>query len=133
MSWSRAQKRSFMRITGLREYHQGSYFTANMFVERVYGGSIEYKEADQRSIARSAVLEPHRQKQKTRKASDYAGFSMLQQTSPSERITRNWWWVLRGSNSRPTPCKGAALPTELSTRSESPLFQLAHSALKQQA
>src|SRR6266571_5075543 len=24
------------------------------------------------------------------------------------------WWVLRGSNSRPTPCKGAALPTELS-------------------
>ena len=25
------------------------------------------------------------------------------------------WWVLRGSNSRPTPCKGAALPTELST------------------
>src|SRR6476620_4440439 len=26
------------------------------------------------------------------------------------------WWVLRGSNSRPTPCKGAALPTELSTR-----------------
>ena len=27
------------------------------------------------------------------------------------------WWVLRGSNSRPTPCKGAALPTELSTQS----------------
>src|SRR5690606_13389057 len=27
------------------------------------------------------------------------------------------WWVLRGSNSRPTPCKGAALPAELSTRS----------------
>ena len=26
------------------------------------------------------------------------------------------WWVLRGSNSRPTPCKGAALPTELNTR-----------------
>ena len=26
------------------------------------------------------------------------------------------WWVLRGSNSRPTPCKGAALPTELSTQ-----------------
>src|SRR5688572_12007309 len=26
------------------------------------------------------------------------------------------WWVLRGSNPRPTPCKGAALPTELSTR-----------------
>src|ERR1051325_3754753 len=26
------------------------------------------------------------------------------------------WWVLTGSNRRPTPCKGAALPTELSTR-----------------
>src|SRR6476660_333881 len=26
------------------------------------------------------------------------------------------WWVLRGSNPRPTPCKGAALPAELSTR-----------------
>src|SRR4051794_28569878 len=29
------------------------------------------------------------------------------------------WWVLRGSNPRPTPCKGAALPTELSTRAAS--------------
>src|SRR5213595_3157605 len=29
------------------------------------------------------------------------------------------WWVLRGSNPRPTPCKGAALPTELSTRMRS--------------
>ena len=26
------------------------------------------------------------------------------------------WWVLRGSNPRPSPCKGDALPTELSTR-----------------
>src|SRR5690606_21179367 len=26
-----------------------------------------------------------------------------------------FWWVLTGSNRRPTPCKGAALPTELST------------------
>jgi hypothetical protein len=25
------------------------------------------------------------------------------------------WWVLTVSNRRPTPCKGAALPTELST------------------
>src|SRR5436305_14731127 len=25
------------------------------------------------------------------------------------------WWVLTGSNRRPTPCKGAALPAELST------------------
>src|SRR5574337_1302276 len=31
------------------------------------------------------------------------------------------WWVLTGSNRRPTPCKGAALPTELSTPSE-PMF-----------
>lgn len=34
-----------------------------------------------------------------------------------EAIRETEWWVLRGSNSRPTPCKGAALPTELSTRS----------------
>jgi hypothetical protein len=27
------------------------------------------------------------------------------------------WWVLTVSNRRPTPCKGAALPTELSTPS----------------
>src|SRR5665648_1288108 len=26
------------------------------------------------------------------------------------------WWVLRGSNPRPSPCKGDALPAELSTR-----------------
>jgi hypothetical protein len=28
------------------------------------------------------------------------------------------WWVLTGSNRRPTPCKGAALPTELNTPHE---------------
>ena len=28
----------------------------------------------------------------------------------------NPWWVLRGSNPRPSPCKGDALPAELSTR-----------------
>src|SRR3989337_841278 len=28
----------------------------------------------------------------------------------------HWWWVLTGSNRRPSPCKGDALPTELSTR-----------------
>ena len=27
-----------------------------------------------------------------------------------------YWWVLTGSNRRPTPCKGAALPTELRTQ-----------------
>jgi hypothetical protein len=26
------------------------------------------------------------------------------------------WWALRGSNPRPSPCKGDALPTELSAR-----------------
>src|SRR6056297_4196304 len=26
------------------------------------------------------------------------------------------WWVLKGSNLRPSPCKGDALPAELSTR-----------------
>src|SRR3989337_2081686 len=30
--------------------------------------------------------------------------------------SRSLWWVLRGSNSRHSPCKGDALPTELSTR-----------------
>ena len=32
-----------------------------------------------------------------------------------EKKSRSWW-MLRVSNSRPTPCKGAALPTELSIR-----------------
>src|SRR5690606_13445870 len=32
------------------------------------------------------------------------------------------WWVLTGSNRRPTPCKGAALPAELSTRSGTTRF-----------
>jgi hypothetical protein len=27
-----------------------------------------------------------------------------------------FWWVLRGSNPRPSPCKGDALPAELSTQ-----------------
>ena len=27
-----------------------------------------------------------------------------------------YWWVLQGSNLRPTACKAVALPTELSTR-----------------
>ena len=31
------------------------------------------------------------------------------------------WWVLRGSNPRHSPCKGDALPAELSTR-QSPKF-----------
>src|SRR5947199_4733227 len=31
------------------------------------------------------------------------------------RRDRRVWWVLRGSNSRHSPCKGDALPTELST------------------
>src|ERR1700722_10561371 len=33
------------------------------------------------------------------------------------------WWVLRGSNPRPSPCKGDALPAELSTPlEEAPKF-----------
>jgi hypothetical protein len=41
----------------------------------------------------------------------------------AKRQRRTWvrlvligWWVLTGSNRRPTPCKGAALPAELSTQ-----------------
>ena len=30
--------------------------------------------------------------------------------------TLQTWWVLTGSNRRPAPCKGDALPAELSTR-----------------
>src|SRR5205085_10089144 len=30
------------------------------------------------------------------------------------------WWVLRGSNPRHSPCKGDALPAELSTRKSPP-------------
>ena len=30
------------------------------------------------------------------------------------------WWVLRGSNPRPSPCKGDALPAELSTPGREP-------------
>ena len=39
-------------------------------------------------------------------------------------ILTNWttapidWWVLRDLNPRPSPCKGDALPTELSTHAE---------------
>src|SRR5690606_1894019 len=43
---------------------------------------------------------------------------------------REPWWVLRGSNSRPTPCKGAALPAELSTRRS---VSLRHRSLLQPA
>src|SRR4051794_34387082 len=32
------------------------------------------------------------------------------------------WWVLRGSNPRHSPCKGDALPTELSTRCADPNY-----------
>src|SRR5690606_11409619 len=35
-------------------------------------------------------------------------------TTPVRRPASGWW-VLRGSNPRPSPCKGDALPAELST------------------
>lgn len=31
------------------------------------------------------------------------------------------WWVMTGSNCRPSPCKGDALPTELITRRKMPI------------
>ena len=34
------------------------------------------------------------------------------------------WWMLRGSNPRPSPCKGDALPTELSIRTKHLLTML---------
>ncbi len=33
------------------------------------------------------------------------------------KLQKLFWWVLRGSNPRHSPCKGDALPAELSTRS----------------
>ena len=42
-----------------------------------------------------------------------AAFSLFA-TSPD--FWRNKWWMLRGSNPRPPPCKGDALPAELSIR-----------------
>src|ERR1043165_8302323 len=35
------------------------------------------------------------------------------------------WWALRDSNPRPLPCKGSALPTELSARQPCGLERLA--------
>ena len=39
------------------------------------------------------------------------------------------WWVLRGSNPRPSPCKGDALPAELSTPKETLQFTASLRAL----
>lgn len=38
------------------------------------------------------------------------------------------WWVLRGSNPRPSPCKGDALPAELSTRNKRLVMSYFHMA-----
>ena len=42
--------------------------------------------------------------------------NQLNYHSEEIRYSNRSWWVLRGSNPRPSPCKGDALPTELSTR-----------------
>ena len=42
------------------------------------------------------------------------------------------WWVLRGSNPRPSPCKGDALPTELSTRKEPEVYGIFRVPAKEQ-
>lgn len=44
------------------------------------------------------------------------GSQTTQRRTKVRLLDAHRWWVLRGSNPRPTPCKGAALPTELSTR-----------------
>ena len=33
-----------------------------------------------------------------------------------------FWWMLRGSNPRPPPCKGDALPAELSIQDKRPVI-----------
>ena len=35
-------------------------------------------------------------------------------TPPRDKTLLTKWWILRGLNPRPLPCKGSALPTELS-------------------
>jgi hypothetical protein len=32
------------------------------------------------------------------------------------KSSEDWWWAEQGSNLRPQPCKGCALPAELSAR-----------------
>ena len=43
------------------------------------------------------------------------------------------WWVLRGSNPRPSPCKGDALPAELSTRKTQQVYAIFRGATKHRA
>ena len=42
--------------------------------------------------------------------------NQLNYHSRTRLLIRIGWWVLTGSNRRHSPCKGDALPTELSTR-----------------
>ena len=44
-----------------------------------------------------------------------AAFSLFA-TPPCHSQRYLSWWMLRGSNPRPPPCKGGALPAELSIR-----------------
>ena len=42
------------------------------------------------------------------------------------------WWTLRGSNPRPLPCEGNALPTELSVQCHFMLYYLIKNKLSSQ-
>src|SRR3954468_17093892 len=67
---------------------------------------------------RIEMLVTHRPKAPFRCSGLVALCAQIRPTKNKARISAGLldWWVLTVSNRRPTPCKGAALPTELSTR-----------------
>src|SRR4051812_36777267 len=55
-----------------------------------------------------------------RTKSNMARLSIQKKQKANIPFAFDGWWVLTGSNRRPTPCKGAALPAELSTPPDAP-------------
>ena len=50
----------------------------------------------------------------TGRYSNQLNYRSVRTSSERQRFKRSWW-VLQGSNLRPTACKAVALPTELNT------------------
>ena len=59
--------------------------------------------------------------------------NQLNYHSEEIRYSNRSWWVLRGSNPRPSPCKGDALPAELSTRKTPRVYGILRWPAKRQA
>ena len=51
---------------------------------------------------------------RTRREMIYSHLRLATSLPLQDKLYKNKWWMLRGSNPRPSPCKGDALPTELS-------------------